>query len=960
MRPFCGPVGRGTPPVTGECAATLSYPTGGCGPTRTWCNLIAMRGRDRELTFAAKLLGAAEQGRGGVLLIEGEPGIGKSAFLGTATDRAAARNFSLAVAAADELSQHLPFAPLFAALREPAADLTGDAAQAGGPEVWMPVVHQIGTLLRRRVAESPVLVSLDDLQYADPATLFALHHLPRQLLHRPLAWLLARRTFAPRGPAGALFDLLRDDGAARLILPPLDEQAWTGMIADLLGAVPDTALVKLASGAAGNPLLLAELVRGLREENAIRLNAETATLVTARLPQRILAVARNRLDALREPARHLAETAAVLGPAFQLEDVAEMLGSKPATLVPLVNEAVAAGLLAVSADHLGFRHQLIWRAVTEAVAPPVRQAMHRQFGELLLARGGSAVAAADHLLKGGRQSDPAVVLGLDAAVEEILRSSPQTAADLALRALRLTEAADPARFTRTLRAADALAAAARLEEAASIVQAAMAQPQSAKDDTELRCTLTSVLCLQGKIDDAKTEAETVLRRPQLSGSRRDEVLVAYLQALTALGNHAKARRVTNDILAAPGEYSEPTLAAALSTLAAICWNEGRLDRGLHLASEAVRRTARITADARHFQPLLGYAARLVDLRRLDTANKVIQASADLISSFRPNVTEVIPPVLRARMDLALGQIDSARAEAEQALSIADTFDTQTHSALARSILSVIALRKGDLRAAALHLRSRPESIQYLDIYALSEATLAHAQFVEAEAGPQTAMKALGNVYAGLSAHRHILIGDPTAAAWLARTALAAGHADLASGVAHVADELAQDNPRFDVVTAAAEHCGGVVTGDLDRLAHAAATHPDPWARASAAEDIGMVLAMTTDPGQAVMYLDNALGGYGSAGAERDLARVRRRLRRLGVRRRTWTTADRPAAGWESLTDAELATCILVAQGLTNQQVAEQMYVTANTVAFHLRQVYRKLGISSRVELARQFAGRERG
>lgn len=922
-----------------------------------------MRGRDRELAFAEELLQAAEQRRSSVLLVEGEPGIGKSAFLGEVIDHAATRHFSLAVATADELSQHLPFAPLLGALREPAVELNGSATQPGTPEVWMPVVHQIGTLLLRRAAQAPVLVSLDDLQYADPATLFALRHLPRQLLHRPLAWLLARRTVQPRGGTGALFDLLRDDGAARLNLPPLDEVAWTGMIADVLGAVPDTALIKLASGASGNPLLLAELVRGLRDENAVQVRAETATLVSARLPQRVTAVAYRRLEALRESARHLVETAAVLGPSFRLEDVAEMLGSKPAALVPLVNEAVAVGLIAVSADHLSFRHELIWRAVTETVAPPVRQALHRQFGELLLARGGSAVTAADHLLKGTHQPDSAVLFGLDAAAEEILRSSPQTAADLALRALQLTKATDPARVTRTLRAADALVAAARLGEAAGIVHAALAQPQPAESDTGLRCTLTSVLCLQGKVRDAKSEAEAVLRRPQLAGTQRDEVLVAYLEALTALGDNAKARRVAEGILAAFGEHGEPALTGALSTLAAICWNEGRLDKGLQLASEAVRRTGRITADARHFQPLLGYAARLIDLRQLDTANKIIiQASADLISSFRPNVSEVIPPILRARMDLALGHIDAARTEAEQALSIADTLDMQTHSALARSVLSVIALRKGDLRAAGLHLRSRPENIHYPDVYAFSEAMLAHAQFVEAEAGPRTAMKTLGSVYAGLSTHRHVLVGDPTAAAWLARTALAAGYADLASGVAHVADEIAQDNPRLDVITAAAAHCGGVVTGDLDRLARAAATHPDPWARASAAEDLGIVLSATADPGQAVMHLDNALGGYGSAGAERDLARVRRRLRRLGVRRRNWMTTDRPATGWGSLTEAELATCGLVAQGLTNQQVAEQMYVSANTVAFHLRQVYRKLGIGSRVELARKFAEqpRERG
>ncbi|HEX6528119.1 MAG TPA: AAA family ATPase [Streptosporangiaceae bacterium] len=915
--------------------------------------------RDRELRIAAELLRSAEQGRGRILLVEGEAGIGKTEFLREVVREATRRDFAVAQAAADELSQHMPFAPLIAALRSPLGALTGDAFRPGAPDIWMPVVYQIRSLLQRRAADSPVLVSLDDLQHADSATLFALRLLPQQLISHSLAWVLARRTVQPRGPAGALFDLLRDDGASRLVLAPLADDAVTGLISDVLGAVPDAALAEFASGAAGNPLLLTELLLGLREENLIRVGDGTASLVAAHVPRRVHAVAQSRLDGLRETARQMVETVAVLGPAFRLEDLAEMLGSKPAVILPPVNEAVAAGLLTVTEENFAFRHELIWQAIAASIPLPARQALHRQFGELLLARGGSALTAAAHLLEGAGQSYPAVASGLDAAVEEVLRSSPQAAADLALRALELTEAPDPVWFIRTMRAANALVAAARLDEAADVVHAALAQPQPPETDTELRGTLTSVLCLQGQAQDARTEAETVLTRPQATGQLRDEVLIAYLQALMALGEDAKARGVAEDILAEFGEHGEAALAGALSTLATICWNAGRLDQGLHFASEAVRRTKRISPDARHFQPLLGFAARLIDLRQFDQANAVIQAAADSVHAFRPNVSEAIPPILQARMDLATGQVDSARAAAEQALAISDDLGIRTYSALAHSVLSVISLRRGDLRAAGRHLRSRPDVTHYTDGYARTESLLAYAQFVEAEAGPQPAVKALSGVYAGLPAHRHVLVGEPTASAWLARTALAAGRAELASDVAELADRLAQANPRFEVVMAAADHCGGIVGNDPARLANAATMHPDPWARASAAEDLGIALA-TADPGQAVEHLDEALGGYGSTGSERDLARVRRRLRRLGVRRRHWMSAGRPAVGWASLTETEVATCNLVAQGLSNQQVAEQMYVTANTVAFHLRQIFRKLGISSRVELARLVAEQSPG
>ena len=125
------------------------------------------------------------------------------------------------------------------------------------------------------------------------------------------------------------------------------------------------------------------------------------------------------------------------------------------------------------------------------------------------------------------------------------------------------------------------------------------------------------------------------------------------------------------------------------------------------------------------------------------------------------------------------------------------------------------------------------------------------------------------------------------------------------------------------------------------------------ARASAAEDLGVLHARRADRDPAIRWLKEALAGYGRVGADRDQARVRRRLRQLGIRRRHWATpADRPDTGWLSLTDTERAVAGLVAEGLNNGQVAARMYISTHTVAHHLRQAFRKLSIASRVELTR--------
>jgi DNA-binding CsgD family transcriptional regulator len=130
-------------------------------------------------------------------------------------------------------------------------------------------------------------------------------------------------------------------------------------------------------------------------------------------------------------------------------------------------------------------------------------------------------------------------------------------------------------------------------------------------------------------------------------------------------------------------------------------------------------------------------------------------------------------------------------------------------------------------------------------------------------------------------------------------------------------------------------------------------HPDPWARASAAEDLGVLHARHGDREQAIGQLKDALAGYQQVGADRDQARIRRRLRQLGIRRRHWSTPlTRPATGWHSLTDTEQDVAVLVAQGLNNNQVAARMYISTHTVAHHLRQAFRKLSIASRVELTR--------
>jgi DNA-binding NarL/FixJ family response regulator len=310
-------------------------------------------------------------------------------------------------------------------------------------------------------------------------------------------------------------------------------------------------------------------------------------------------------------------------------------------------------------------------------------------------------------------------------------------------------------------------------------------------------------------------------------------------------------------------------------------------------------------------------------------------------------------ILRAGIHLASGRLADAAAAGQAALASAETLGADGYAGAADCVLAVIALRCGDVAAAARHLADLPAPTSHFPgLHARTQATLAQAQMTEARDGPDAAISHIRRAGTGMPACQGLLSGGPALAAWLVRAALAAGDQPLASQVASTAVALATANPEFSALAAAAAHSQGLATRDAGLLAEAAAQHPDPWARASAAEDLAVLLASTAKD-QAIRHLKTALDGYRQTGADRDQARIRRRLRELGVRRRHWTTpAARPVAGWDSLTGTEQAVSRLVAQGLNNNQVAARMYISTHTVAHHLRQAFRKLQIASRVELAR--------
>ncbi|WP_275415256.1 helix-turn-helix transcriptional regulator [Planotetraspora silvatica] len=925
---------------------------GFCGSSR-----LGWRGRAREWKLVVGLLQAAKVGRGGIVLVEGRSGAGKSRLLGMAVAAAATAGFGVAQGAADELTQLIPLAPLISALEPSGRTLPADdcLALAGPADQRLLLVERLLGPLEQRVAQGPMLLALDDVQWADPMTLVALRSMTRDLASYPLVWMLTRTTGSGDCPRlNRLFDVLERDGAIRITLEALDERAVADVVTDVLGAAPEPDVLALAGIADGNPFLLVDLLEKLKGEGVFHIADGHVGMDSARLP-RAQVVTQERLNELSERTRHLLQVAAVLGRSFSVKDLAEILGESTIGLLPMVEEAMSAGIVEPAGDQLTFRHDLLWQAVVGTIPTPVRQALHRDAGEMLLKRGGSAVPAAAHLIHSAGRGDESALRGLGQAAREVLRSSPQTAADLALRALELSDPADPDWVGRAATAADALTAIGRLPEAADLARGALSKAPPAQAP-HLRCALAYILLLSGRPADAVAEAESLLTQHDVPDDLRGIAEWTVCWGLICLNDFGKGRLRAESVLAERERHTDAAVVGALLLLARFAVADGRVADSFAHLHEALQiaNSGTVEAIQRPYTRLL-LSLNWRAMRQFEESDIAIQAAEEEIKACGLTVLAAQPALFRSVVKLAAGRLDDAAAEAQAGLMIADELGTHGFIRVGVSMLALIAMRRGDIDAAVRHIE-RYHSIDAAPgmLFGSVWERWVMAAVVEAQGDPDRAVDILHAIYTDKEERCWALLTTPLTAAWMTRLALATANRPYAQTIVDTVEYLAQSNPDFPALATTAAHARGILYRDPGALASAAADQPEPWARASGAEDLGVLLSTT--PGasareQAIASLDQALDGYEHIGALRDAARVRARLRALGVRRRHWAQLQRPAFGWDSLTDTERAVAVLIARGMTNRQAAARMFLSPHTVSTHLRRMFSKLDIASRVELA---------
>jgi DNA-binding CsgD family transcriptional regulator len=520
----------------------------------------------------------------------------------------------------------------------------------------------------------------------------------------------------------------------------------------------------------------------------------------------------------------------------------------------------------------------------------------------------------------------------------------------------LTHEGEPDGFTVLVEATERLVAARRLAEASEIAIAAVqvrdAPPVPA---ARLRLTLSSILFMSGHAAEARTEADAVLATPNLPNELYVRAVLNRMLGLMTEDEWGLARRSAESILGGsirPG--MDAAIGGALTTLGVVTWNQGRINQAIDLVRAAVHRVDIGPSEARRTYPRLTLAAMLTAVGDFDEARVAIEDCRLEIERLGDGVWAAAPDVMLARLHFAEGHLEKALSHAQTALMVMEQLGTKLLAPSASVTLASACLARGHPDRAARHIEDLDNNPPVADEGAFGTATVGWVagRLMARKAGAAPAVKLLSDVYDQLPTHPRLLIDEPAAAAWLVRTALATGDQPRAQLVVDCAERLAVNNDGVPTVAASALHARGLLDQNATILMQAAITHRHPWAAATAFEDAGMVMFEGDHPDNARALLEDALVRYRELTASHDVARVRGLLENSGAWRRRGRRAGRPVSGWESLTPIEREVARLVAEGLTNREAAERLYLSRHTVDFHLRSIYRKLAITSRVELTR--------
>jgi ATP/maltotriose-dependent transcriptional regulator MalT len=949
-------------------------------------------GRRAELTQIDRLLDEAQPSYPRVLQIAGESGVGKTRLLSHVAERASAAGYLVVIGRAAEFDTDEPFGVFLDALDQTFTERAEDALMGLEDEQLRELagvfptlaarlaqhaeeppppsgagmdryrLHRaVSALLDARASGRPVLLAVDDLHWADPASAELLLYLLRRPPSAPLFVAVAFRSRQLQPSTAAVLQQVQRDSAGKLIeLSPLSaEEASPLLPPELSSAVAE----RIYRDSGGNPFYLEELIRAAQSDSDATIASLSAD--PERVPATVTAVIASEFDRLTPQGRKLIQAASVLGDQFEPDLAREIVEMDEAKTVAALDELVDRDLVQVApaAGLFRFRHPIVRRAVYESAKGGWRRAAHARAAAVLAARGASATARARHVERSASLGDSEAIAVLTEAGYAAAARAPAAAAGWFSAALRLLpDQQDPGqRLELALAAAVSLGSAGRLQDSRDAFQEVLSL---LPPDPEFRGPAVAAAALVehllGKHDDAQG-----LLLSALSGLDDNASGAAELKLGIALGCFFSAdwsgMRYWAQKASQQCEDSPMVEAGAGGALALAEYGLGNVDTARDSAARAAVVADRLSDSDWAPQLIsicfLGWAEYCVG--RFDQAERHMSRALEVSKSTGQEHLSAAMLVVQAMSNLAQGRLVLASEQAETAIDTSLLSANHLFLTWALTVRCMVEIDRGSPTSAvrfghkALEagLQSRSPWSSVATLY-LAEAWL--------EAGePERFRKEL---FAGQSLPRlpPFLFYAVHAYELLTRAELELGLPDAAARWAdqavEVAEQLGLDGPRAEAQRAQAmlmlsRHSFATAAHLAQASADQAERAAQPIQAARSRLLAGTALGKAGNADAAVEQLRRAEETFAAHGAARYRDQAARELRALGVHVVATRGPAPSQTGLGALSKRELTIAQLVHAGRTNRQIAEELSISLKTVENHLAKIFRRLEISSRSQLA---------